>query len=437
MIIRDPIHNIIQFDKIKCGDLLVNLINCKEFQRLRRIKQLGMSDLVFPGATHTRFIHSIGVMYVAKMFLDQLKTTDNITIDDDKEKVVLCAALLHDIGHGPFSHAFEKVTGAKHEKITIDLIKGDTQICQKLQEKDEELPQKIVDFLTDENWATYIVTSQFDADRCDYLLRDGHASGADYGRFDLYWLIKHLHVHVSDSRDTNSFLYFDRKSFFALEQYILARYHMYQAVYFHKTTRAAEVMLRLFFSRCKELIREDRNFFINANIPKPLLNTFTNTEQATGDFLALDDYTIIDFIKNCSKNETSSKDKVISYLSDGLLYRKLYKCIQASDTSEADTFYADARDVARKWIKNTLGEEIASSYFLAKDSIADIPYKPFNPVADPEKKPLQIYIESDQHKFEPINQVSEVVKGLQDKYGEDRYYFPFELHDEIDKLVNK
>src|SRR5947207_4383131 len=121
-IILDPVHNIINFEDRAAHKLLLDLINTREFQRLRRIKQLGMSELVFPGSNHSRFAHSIGVMHVARMFIERLQLVFRHPLTEYQQGMVLAAALLHDVGHGPFSHAFEKITGEDHEKRTVEVI---------------------------------------------------------------------------------------------------------------------------------------------------------------------------------------------------------------------------------------------------------------------------------------------------------------------------
>ena len=265
-IIRDPVHNIVPFTDSKCDRLLLKLINTKEFQRLRRIKQLGLSQLVFPGADHTRFAHSIGVMQIARAFLKRVNCVSDSEIGEEQQIVVLIAALLHDLGHGPFSHAFEKVTGDKHEKRTLEIITdSSTNVNKVLTEFSSELnlPEKLSIFFEEDlgeestqrsdipAYLTQIVTSQLDADRFDYLLRDSRSTGTDYGRFDLEWLLLHLHV----DEDNNRF-FLSHKALFAAESYVFARYHMYRSVYFHKTTRAAEVMLRMLFKRYKDCLKK-------------------------------------------------------------------------------------------------------------------------------------------------------------------------------------
>src|SRR5687768_15353876 len=200
-IILDPIHRLIPFQDTPEDRLFLRLINTREFQRLRRIKQLGMSDYVFPGANHSRLAHSIGVMHTARLIFERLEAVNGSRYSPWDRAAVLAAALLHDIGHGPFSHAFEKVTGENHEKRTQEIILGDTEVCRTLRAYDSKLPELIAPLFGDGGTSkgpmlrpefAAIVSSQLDADRFDYLLRDSHATGTSYGDFDLHWLIQHL-----------------------------------------------------------------------------------------------------------------------------------------------------------------------------------------------------------------------------------------------------
>jgi HD superfamily phosphohydrolase len=147
-VILDPIHELIQFEDNDCDRLLLDLINTKEFQRLRRIKQLGMSELVFPGTNHSRFSHSIGVMHVARTILDRTQNVLNVKFDQDQRMAACSAALLHDIGHGPFSHAFEKVTKQKHEPRTVEILKSaQTDVNSVLVARNRSLPDRVAMFI--------------------------------------------------------------------------------------------------------------------------------------------------------------------------------------------------------------------------------------------------------------------------------------------------
>src|SRR5438552_13767220 len=174
-IIRDPVHDVIAFDLERPVErLLFELVNTAEFQRLRRIRQLGMAHLAYPGADHSRYSHSLGVMETARKMFQQLARFHKI--DPAEELVALCAALLHDLGHGPFSHVFERVTGVHHERLTQQvLLDDDSEVHGVLTAHDRTLPKRVADLLNckpSRNYFCDILSSQLDADRLDYLLRD-------------------------------------------------------------------------------------------------------------------------------------------------------------------------------------------------------------------------------------------------------------------------
>src|SRR3954470_17901109 len=173
-IIRDPVHDVIAFRLERAVDgLLFRLLNTVEIQRLRRIRQLGMASLAYPGADHSRYSHSLGVMETARKILDHLR--HGLYIDDESETVCLAAALLHDLGHGPFSHVFERVSGIHHERLTARVILDpESEVHRILIRHEKLLPERIVDFLNCKLRRTYlcdVISSQLDADRLDYLLR--------------------------------------------------------------------------------------------------------------------------------------------------------------------------------------------------------------------------------------------------------------------------
>ena len=258
--IRDPVHGLVVFggsgDKHRddTDRIAWRLLNAREFQRLRRIRQLGFSDLVFPGATHSRFAHSIGVYHTARLLADVIARRQGER-DPDRERIALLAALLHDIGHGPFSHAFEAAAGAagkrkRHEDWSVEIIQGDTHINHVLCEVGAELPKHVGALLKEEEpkdiYAT-IVSSQFDADRLDYIQRDRMAAGVEFGHIDRDWLFDCLEVGSVTVGDDDPHeapcLYLGPKGLSVAEEYLEARFRLYQMVYMHKTTRAAEKML--------------------------------------------------------------------------------------------------------------------------------------------------------------------------------------------------
>ena len=432
-ILRDPIHNLITFHDNEWDRLLLKLLGCKEVQRLRRIKQLGFSELVFPGANHNRFAHSLGVVHIAKKFLDQFDRVTGMPLTAAQRTFVLTAALLHDVGHGPFSHAFEKVTGRDHEAYTSDIIRDpSTEVSQALSGYDADMPKRLADFFHTENegdalplgipaYLTQVISSQLDADRSDYLLRDSYSTGTDYGRYDLDWLVAHLTPQADGRRFVLS-----RKALNATEAYVFARFHMYRTVYYHKTTRAAEVMLRLIFRRFNELLGGEKTVEAGRKIapdaPRNFLTAFAG-QMSLSDYLGLDDHPVTEFLKACA----ASSDVVLAGLCSGLLNRRLYKAVDVSGVSIAAVGAFTAA------VQPVLPPEVPTDYSFVVDTPADTPYKPYE--EDAEKPATQIYIEDAYGKPRNLASLSQPVSQLQTRYELARYYFPEALRDVIDPIA--
>ncbi len=432
-VIRDPVHDIILFDDSACDRLLLKLINTLEFQRLRRIKQLGMSELVFPGANHSRFSHSIGVMNTAKRILNQIEKISGEKLPKEHRVAVLAASLLHDIGHGPFSHTFEKVSGEDHEARTLEVIQdSSTEVHKRLSEHDRKLPDILAAFFEEDPeesrdaeippYLTQVVSSQLDADRFDYLLRDSYATGANYGRFDLNWIIEHLYLDNAKKR-----FYLSHKSLMAAETYVFARYHMYRTVYFHKTTRSAEVMLRLLFKRYKQLLDNAESSEAKRSVvphaPPAILEAFS-TKMSLATYLALDDHAVSEFLRACNY----SNDETLKMLGAGLLGRKLYKVVEATEAQSHKS--ADFNHAAIVLLKN---KGIDTDYFFAHDEPGDIPYKPYDP--DVDQPAMQIYVENTLGEIKEISKLSGAIQQLTSGYDLLRFYFPESLRDEMDALA--
>jgi uncharacterized protein len=430
-IIRDPVHDIIPFQETPCDKLLLRLIETAEFQRLRRIKQLGMSELVFPGANHNRFAHSLGVMNMARRFLRTLDRESG-PLPEEQRIAVLTASLLHDVGHGPFSHTFEKVTDESHEARTVQIIQDpDTQVHRCLSDFDAQLPQKLAAFFDEDlegseratlipPHLTQVVSSQLDADRFDYLLRDSYATGTQYGEFDANWLLQHLHLDDGKKR-----FYLSHKGVIAAEAYVFARYHMYKTVYFHKTTRAAEVMLRLLFKRFKELLMVKKTKTkVVPNAPPAVVAAFSGP-MSLGQYLLLDDYAISEFLKSCK----SSTDLILSHLASGILDRRLYKAVDASDAASGDVgqFTSRVTEVLHK-------EKLNPDYSFVSDRPGDTAYKPYDP--DSDKPATQIYVQTTLGQIKELSTESRTVQQLREPYVLLRYYFPKSLRTRIDPIAN-
>ncbi|MDF2449600.1 MAG: hypothetical protein K0R26_2104 [Bacteroidota bacterium] len=311
-IINDPIYGFVTLP----DDLVYDLINHPIFQRLRRIKQLGLTNLVYPGALHTRFHHAIGAMYLMTEALQTLKAKD-VRITDDECRAATIAILLHDIGHGPFSHALEHtiVKGIHHEDVSAMLMdelnkvfKGKLTLAIKIF-KDEH-PKKFLHQL---------VSSQLDMDRLDYLNRDSFFTGVSEGVVSSDRIIKMLNV--KDGQ-----LVVEAKGIYSVENFLISRRLMYWQVYLHKTVLSAEKLLVNVLKRAKELSLNGEDLFATPALSLFLKNNFSkrdfiNRPELLQQFVLLDDYDIMASVKAWMTH----KDFVLSYLCTNLINRNLYK----------------------------------------------------------------------------------------------------------------
>ncbi|MFX3680081.1 MAG: HD domain-containing protein [Hyphomicrobiales bacterium] len=304
--IRDPLHDLIEFDTTEFEQGLWKVLDTAEFQRLRRIRQLGFSELVYPGATHTRFLHSVGVFHTARTLLGVAAKALGPDYDPERAKVALAAALVHDVGHGPFSHAFETATkqlakrrgsksATRHEIWTGEIIRGDTALGGSIEALLGEDGRKDVASLllqeTPTDIYSAIVSSQLDADRLDYIRRDRLMTGAQHGGFDFPWLLANLEVdEVTFATDDEEFasaqmLILGSKSFQAAEAFVLGLFHLYFAVYFHKATRSAEKMLTALLVRIGALCDNGMQERTGLEPTHPLV-AFVN-DATLGNYLSL------------------------------------------------------------------------------------------------------------------------------------------------------
>ena len=334
--IRDPVHGLIVFgdgnDKAQneTDQIAWRLLNTPEFQRLRRIRHLGFSDLVYPGATHSRFAHAVGVYHTARRIVDVIRRRlKNQEFDEDRTRVALLAALLHDIGHGPLSHVFEHAAlatggGKRHEDWSAEILQGDTEVKNILQEVDPGLPGDISAVIKEEEpkdiYAT-VVSSQFDADRLDYLQRDRLMTGVEFAHLDFSWLLDCLEVGPitidMDGPEEVQCLYLNSKGVQVAEEYLEARFRLYKAVYMHKTTRSAEKMFEALLRICTKDLREDKSVQRD-----PVMRFFWSESPSLSTYLKLDDASIWSTLAALA---TSSHNHVAE-LASRLRHRRLYKC---------------------------------------------------------------------------------------------------------------
>jgi HD superfamily phosphohydrolase len=342
--------------------LQFRLLNAAEFQRLRRIRQLGMASLAYPGADHSRYSHSVGVMETARKIIEQLRRSYRIC--DEDVATCLSAALLHDLGHGPFSHVFERVSGVSHETFTERVIVDpDSEVNQVLVEHDRALPQRIVDMIASRPRRTFlcdILSSQLDADRLDYLLRDNLMTGSQYGNYDLGWLLHALTIDEAGNR-----LAVTWKGVSAVEAYLQSRYHMYRNVYFHKVVRSGEGMLRLALQRAKRLAVQGRLDWPRED--QPVQKALLGQQLDVHEFTDLDDVSVL----HCFKLWTAANDPVLALLCRGILQRRLFKTVDL-------TQFGDDRERIERLLK-AAADHIAAAggdptYEMFYDEPADAPY---------------------------------------------------------------
>lgn len=254
--IRDPLHDLIEFEAEEFENVLWNVIQSQPFQRLRRIKQLGFSDLVYPGATHSRFAHSVGTFHIARRLMRIIREyLGEKKFEHSKARAALAASLLHDVGHGPFSHSFEDVgkrlnlsLAADHEKLTDTLIR-DEKIGKALNQCGSGFANDVAKVIASKGPTDIygaVVSSQFDADRLDYMQRDRLMTGTQHSAIDFTWLIANLEIGLVsygvDEEEVGEIETFvlNEKAFYAAETYVVGLFQLYPTVYFHKATRSAE-----------------------------------------------------------------------------------------------------------------------------------------------------------------------------------------------------
>ncbi|MDY0102537.1 MAG: HD domain-containing protein [Lentimicrobium sp.] len=361
-IINDPVHGFITIS----GDLLFSLVEHPLVQRLRRIRQLGLTSYVYPGALHTRFHHAIGAMHLMQEAIDTLRLK-GIDISDDEGEATLAAILLHDIGHGPYSHALEHsiVSGISHEEISLIYMK------QLNSEYDGKLEMAIRIFTNDypKKFLHQLVSGQLDTDRLDYLKRDSFFTGVSEGVINTERIIKMLTVKDDE-------LMVEDKGIYSIEKFIVARRLMYWQVYYHKTVVAAENMLINLLKRAKSLILQGESLFATPSLlfflsNKLDSNDFYTKREVPDWFAQLDDYDILSAMKVWVNNP----DPVLSFLSKGLISRRLFRIIIRNEPF-ADIEIQQVKNAIQLSWPNLNQTEL--SYFIGEGTITNNAYNPVN-----------------------------------------------------------
>ena len=421
-IYRDSVHNIIRVNTDSDeGRLIVALIDTPEFQRLRRIRQLGLAYFAYQGAEHSRFTHSLGAFHLAARAVAKLR--NYYEISDDEQTAVRVAALLHDIGHGPFSHVIESILSFHHEQFTIDaVLSSETTVGRTLSSFSPDLPALVASIIRGDfprRALGQLVSSQLDVDRMDYLLRDSLMTGAKYGIFDLEWIIKSIEINEAEDH-----LYVSAPGIYAVEDYLQARYYMYRQVYFHRTLRSAEAVLRVLLRRALHLFQKGSAPW--SPVGGPMEKVLAGEPLDLSDHLELDDTDVL----FCIKRWRHSDDATLADLAARFLDRRLFKAFDL-DMPEAERpgFVEAAREIVA-------AAGFDPEYFFVEDEATNIPYS-FYTKHDADLKDL-IFVQEgfSRPAIREISQVSAAVRGLQEGYRIHRICFPAELKEQVAALYH-
>ena len=336
-IFNDPVYG---FVTVPYG-IIFDLIEHPYFQRLRRIKQVSMTHFVYPGALHTRFHHALGALHLMQEVIEVLRQK-GIAISDEEAEAVSIAILLHDIGHGPFSHTLE------HTLINVNHEALSTLIMEKLNEEFSGRLDLAIAIFNDEyprKFLHQLVSSQLDMDRLDYLNRDSFFTGVYEGVVGYDRIIKMLSVY-------NDELVVEQKGIYSVEKFLIARRLMYWQVYLHKTVLAAEQMLVLTLSRAKQLVKNNHaidiphnlNFFFFNNLDHH--NMLAHRDELLHHFSRLDDHDIVFALKMWSYND----DPLLKYLANSLLNRKLFR-LELRNAPFKDQYVENIIQKTEQWSK--------------------------------------------------------------------------------------
>ena len=429
--VRDPLHDLIEFDSEPFEQALWQVVRTRPFQRLRRIRQLGFSELVFPGATHTRFAHSLGVFHTARKLMTATETNSGMTIGTREREVTLAASLVHDVGHGMFSHSFEEIgkklslSMARHEAVSASLIR-DSEISEILRkEMGSRLASSVADVLARKEPKTFcdsIVSSQFDADRLDYMQRDRLMTGVQSSGIDVTWLMSNLEigtVHTGtddEASGTAETLVVGPKAFRAAENYVLSLFHLYPNVYYHKTTRGAEKLFSQLMIRVFQLVRGGHKGKVGLPSNHPI-RRFAEEPESIDNALALDDTVFWGSLHMM----TEAKDSVIQRCASRLQNRNLPKCIDIRQYLESlipvdlafkkkqATLSLACNEIVEK-IKEQAGSRRPDEPQILVDETRRKPYKR----AQESESPLnQIRIRQGESRFEDMALLSPVVASAE------------------------
>ncbi|MGY3818578.1 HD domain-containing protein [Gemella morbillorum] len=380
-VLKDPVHSYIHINY----EVVWNCLDSKEFQRLRRIRQLGGDFQVYPTAEHSRFSHSLGVYEIVRRMVTEIKSL-SVELSEYDKICVMLAGLLHDVGHGPFSHAFEHVTKHSHEDYTAKIILGETELNQVLAEVSPRLPEDIVSIIEHNHpndILNQIISGQLDADRMDYLLRDSYFSATSYGQFDLERILRTMRVRKID--ENKKALVVKYTGIHSVEDYIMARYQMYWQVYYHPVARSYEAVFIQLFNRLKDIFKDNKEYFSDMKVLIPFLE---KNVVSVEEYFKLDENSLL----YCCSLIQDKDDEIAADLARRLQNRRLFEYVDYSEENLAQ-------------IKNMLKEQnLDEKYYLRVENVEASVYSPY--------KGRKILIEQLDGKIVALEKASTIVESI-------------------------
>ncbi|WP_270314267.1 HD domain-containing protein [Streptococcus infantarius] len=411
-VFRDPVHNYITVNH----PVIYDLINSKEFQRLRRVKQVSTTVFTFHGAEHSRFSHCLGVYEIARRVTEIFDAKFPEIWDSNENLLTMVAALLHDVGHGAYSHTFEKLFYTDHEAITQEIITSpDTEVNAILRGVSPDFPENVASVINHtyhNKQVVQLISSQIDCDRMDYLLRDSYYSGARYGQFDLTRILRVI-------RPTADGIVFEYNGMHAVEDYIVSRFQMYMQVYFHPASRAMEVLLQNLLKRAKYLYHIDSHFFEKTS---PNLIPFLANQASLADYLSLDDGVMNTYFQAW----TAAEDDILADLASRFVNRKVFKSV---------TFEEESRKDLSHLVELVKSVGFDPDYYTGIHVNFDLPYDIYRPEKKEPRTEINM-IQKDGSVVE-LSTISPIVKTLTGTiYGDRRFYFPKEMLSDDDLFTH-
>jgi hypothetical protein len=444
-IVRDPLYNYIAIDR-KHDEWLIELLDAPEVQRLRRIHQVGVSHYTYPGADHSRLTHTLGVLHLMQQAWAHLQSMGETDPAIERGRhLLLAAAVLHDVGHGPFSHVFESCLEIDHEAWSSRIIRSPETAVHRILATYDIPAEHVADLIEKNNfrrppWQKNLLSSELDVDRLDYLRRDSYFTGAGYGHFDWYRILNSFEIR--EWPQGRRILVWPDKAKYAIEEYVFARFYMYNNVYQHKTTRGFEKLLQAAWRRAKQLARD-------GGAPswlEPVRAFVEAADPSIPQYLGLDDAVVL-----CQLHTWASHaDKTLNDLSRRFLHRDGLAAIDPPESCQEAEGAAAGPDSASAWtsaqtewekalqeLVRRNGYDFPEFYSLRDDLKLNI-YAPYSSEKEEqEQSPYNAIFIQPVDGSEPM-EISHVLPRLSAFTGKRpkrfRYYVPKEIRDSAEKL---